>query len=33
LIGKKRSPRDALKLRGIGWEGDLGAMRRTHTFE
>ncbi len=28
LVGDKR-PEDMRKLRGMGWEGDLDAMRRT----
>ncbi|MGH2676171.1 MAG: type II toxin-antitoxin system VapB family antitoxin [Actinomycetota bacterium] len=30
LVGERKyRPRDILKLRGIGWEGDLDEMRRT----
>ncbi|HJR19509.1 MAG TPA: type II toxin-antitoxin system VapB family antitoxin [Actinomycetota bacterium] len=34
LVGKKRyTPRDMLDLRGIGWDGDLDAMRASRNFD
>ena len=30
---KETRHRDVLKLRGIGWEGDLEEMRRSRTFD